>query len=519
MLIGYKRGQGSVVLRIKILNSSVSTGAGLTGLTSASSGLIISSIADNEAAATAYTVAGATIETITTLGTYAAPTATKCRFKEVDATNHKGVYEIHIADARFAVSSAKSLLVSISGATNAVECDVVVPLRDLDPYDAVRAGLTAIPNVASGSAGAIITSGTGTAQLSVSTGIAQADVARWLGTAVSTPTVAGVPNVNAKTWNDLTTVALPLIPTTAGRTLDVSVGGEAGVDWANVGSPTTALALTGTTIATTQQVDVNTIKTQVVTCGAGVTVLASVGTAATNTAQTGDNFARLGAPAGASVSADVAAVKADTAAVKVKTDFLPSVTAGAAGGVFIAGTNAATTVTTAFTTTFTGNLTGSVASVTGAVGSVTGLTASNLDATVSSRMATYAQPTGFLAATFPVTVASTTNITAGTITTVTAVTGLTASNLDATVSSRATPAQVNTEVLDVIAVDTTTQPASVLSATPTIKEILQWLGALSRNKRTQSTNTETLYADDGSTVVATSAKSDASSLFTRGEWM
>lgn len=44
---------------------------------------------------------------------------------------------------------------------------------------------------------------------------------------------------------------------------------------------------------------------------------------------------------------------------------------------------------------------------------------SRLDAAVSSRMATYAQPTGFLAATFPGTVASTTNITAGTITTVT----------------------------------------------------------------------------------------------------
>ena len=80
--------------------------------------------------------------------------------------------------------------------------------------------------------------------------------------------------------------------------------------------------------------------------------------------QTGDAFARLGAPAGASTAADIAAVKVDTAAVKVKTDFLPSATAGAAGGVFIAGTNAATTITTALTTTFTGNLTGSVASVT-----------------------------------------------------------------------------------------------------------------------------------------------------------
>jgi len=39
-----------------------------------------------------------------------------------------------------------------------------------DLLDSVRLGLTALPNVASGSAGAIITSGTGTAQLSVSSG-------------------------------------------------------------------------------------------------------------------------------------------------------------------------------------------------------------------------------------------------------------------------------------------------------------------------------------------------------------
>jgi hypothetical protein len=39
-----------------------------------------------------------------------------------------------------------------------------------------------------------------------------------------------------------------LKPTTAGRTLDVSAGGEAGIDLANVGSPTTTLTLSGTTI-------------------------------------------------------------------------------------------------------------------------------------------------------------------------------------------------------------------------------------------------------------------------------
>jgi hypothetical protein len=46
---------------------------------------------------------------------------------------------------------------------------------------------------------------------------------------------------------------------------------------------------------------------------------------------------------------------------------------------------------------------------------------SRLDAAVTSRMATYTQPTGFLAATFPTTVASTTNITAASGVTVSAI--------------------------------------------------------------------------------------------------
>lgn len=130
----FKNGQTSVVLRFKLLDSSSNTGGGLTGLSSGSSGLIISTIADNELTATTYTVAGSTIETITTLGTYAAPTATKCRFKEVDSTNHKGVYEFQFADARFAVSGAKSLLVSVLGAANLAQADFVVQLVSDDPY-------------------------------------------------------------------------------------------------------------------------------------------------------------------------------------------------------------------------------------------------------------------------------------------------------------------------------------------------------------------------------------------------
>lgn len=108
-----RNGQTSNIIRAFLPDSTSTTGAGKTGLTFASSGLIIATIADVESAAVAYTVAGSTIETITTNGTFAAPTATKCRFKEVDATNFPGVYEIQIADARFAVANARILFVSI----------------------------------------------------------------------------------------------------------------------------------------------------------------------------------------------------------------------------------------------------------------------------------------------------------------------------------------------------------------------------------------------------------------------
>src|SRR3990167_1159430 len=45
-----------------------------------------------------------------------------------------------------------------------------------------------------------------------------------------------------------------VMPTTAARTLDVSAGGEAGVDWANIGSPTTAQNLSATNIDVDQVV-------------------------------------------------------------------------------------------------------------------------------------------------------------------------------------------------------------------------------------------------------------------------
>lgn len=51
-------------------------------------------------------------------------------------------------------------------------------------------------------------------------------------------------------------------PTVAGRTLDVSAGGEAGLDWANIGSPTTTVNLSGTTVKTATDVETDTADIQ-----------------------------------------------------------------------------------------------------------------------------------------------------------------------------------------------------------------------------------------------------------------
>ncbi len=111
---------------------------------------------------------------------------------------------------------------------------------------------------------------------------------------------------------------------------------------------------------------------------------------------------------------------------------------GAAGGLFIAGTNAATTITTSLTTTFTGNLTGSVASVTGAVGSVTGNVGGNVTGSVGSVVGAVGSVTGSVASVTGAVGSVTGNVGGNVTGSVGSVVGLVASNLDATVSSRST---------------------------------------------------------------------------------
>ena len=123
----------SVCLRFKLFDSSSAVGAGLTGLAYGTSNLkiAVNQLVRDGGSGTAYLYTGANIEDISTLGVWASPSGGKCRFKEVDATNQPGVYELQILNSICASSGNPalplSLLVSIGGAvTNLAQQDFVV---------------------------------------------------------------------------------------------------------------------------------------------------------------------------------------------------------------------------------------------------------------------------------------------------------------------------------------------------------------------------------------------------------
>jgi hypothetical protein len=160
-----------------------------------------------------------------------------------------------------------------------------------------------------------------------------------------------------------------------------------------------------------------------------------------DTPQTGDAFARLGAPAGASVSADIAAVQADTNLYDTDAEHCAAVW----------GCDATTQQTQ------------------GSFGGTLGDQAADADD----------------------------------------VWALANSFLDASTSSRATPAQVNAEVLDVLNVDTFAEPGQgAPAATTTLAAKINYLYKAWRNKKTQTSTLFKLFADDAITTDQKATVSD-----------
>lgn len=81
-------------------------------------------------------------------------------------------------------------------------------------------------------------------------------------------------------WDGSAVVPLSsrLAPTVAGRTLDVSAGGEAGLDWANVGTPAAAVNLSATTVGTISALAANAITASVLATDAVAEIQAGLST-------------------------------------------------------------------------------------------------------------------------------------------------------------------------------------------------------------------------------------------------
>lgn len=79
-------------------------------------------------------------------------------------------------------------------------------------------------------------------------------------------------------------------------------------------------------------------------------------------------------------------------------------------------------------------------------------------------------------------------------------------------------ADVNAEVLDVLVTDTFAEPSGVPAGTSSLKDKLNWLFALGRNKITQTSSTQTLRNNADAANIASASVSDDGTTATRGLW-
>lgn len=124
-----KQGTTSKIVYIFIQDSSVTTGAGLTGLAFNTSNLVAYYVQPG-GSATAITLATQTIT-----GAYSSG-----GFVEVSSSNMPGVYRLDIPNA--ALTGATSVLVMLKGATNMVPCLLEIELTATDNQTASTGGIT-----------------------------------------------------------------------------------------------------------------------------------------------------------------------------------------------------------------------------------------------------------------------------------------------------------------------------------------------------------------------------------------
>ena len=138
------KGAVDQTIYVEILDSTSTTGGRKTGLVF------------NTASLTGYYVRNGGSATAITLATLAAANSAHSDggFKEVDATNMPGVYRLDLPDAAVA-SGADSVVVTLKGATGMAQVSAEIQLTAVNNQDAVRGGMTALPNAAADAAGGL----------------------------------------------------------------------------------------------------------------------------------------------------------------------------------------------------------------------------------------------------------------------------------------------------------------------------------------------------------------------------
>lgn len=149
------KGTTSKIVELFIENSG-SPGTGLTGLTFASAGLTCYYIRAGDTAMTAVTLATATIGTFASGG-----------FKELDSTHGPGLYEMGIPNALLA-TGANSVTIYLQGAASMFPLTFTLELTSTSNQDAVRGGMTALPNANAAATGGLIINGTNAGSITVS---------------------------------------------------------------------------------------------------------------------------------------------------------------------------------------------------------------------------------------------------------------------------------------------------------------------------------------------------------------
>jgi hypothetical protein len=148
------KGKTSKSVDIFIGDSSVTTGAGLTGLVFNTSNLVAYY---HRPGAAAVAITLATLAAITTAWSSGG-------FIAVDGTNMPGLYRLDIPDAALA-SGVDEVVIMLKGAANMVPVVLEIQLTSTNVNDAVRGGMTALPNANAEAVGGLFTRGSGAGQI------------------------------------------------------------------------------------------------------------------------------------------------------------------------------------------------------------------------------------------------------------------------------------------------------------------------------------------------------------------